>query len=143
MTKENYPSLLEWESFDFPITVDNVTSGRKFYRIPESSRVTIARDNQYKLVGSMEGFTEDHQAFEYREEGRELTDGSIIKGDTLIGETSPLGQIYHLHHCYITNARFGQLFQGRPSTRFEATLDFSSFVETLTDKPAAKKCVGI
>lgn len=103
MTNDNYSKYLEWESFDFPVSLTNITTVNHLYRVPEKSIITIWRDHEFKLRSKLETTTDDLDAFEYNDPNRDLKDGHLIKGEIIKGTDEPKTKGYELHNCYVSN----------------------------------------
>ena len=121
---------LEWEATDYPLLIENPISKNGYYRIPPNSRIKVWRNNHYKLAGKIEGTTTDHKAFDYREPGRDLKDGHVIKGDTFVTERNKMDQSYQFFDCYVANTNYQLVRDGEFTTAFDGILNFKSFAET-------------
>ncbi|WP_438423202.1 hypothetical protein [Aquimarina macrocephali] len=72
----------DWEGISFPIVVSQIQSVTNHYIIPFDSELTIWRDNDYWLKGSIKGIVDDVNDLEYREKG-EIKKVGFIHGETL------------------------------------------------------------
>ncbi len=128
---------LEWESFDFPLKLTSLTAQNNYYRIPFDGYLTVSRDIEYKLTGRLEGQVANKNDLEYQDASRQLEDGHIIKGETIIA-TEPTH--HELSGCYIGTSRYDLIkFQENPlMLNFDSSLGLENIKEIISDEEPAR-----
>lgn len=72
----------DWEGISFPLKLTQIESISNHYVIPFDSELTIWRDDDYRLIGLIEGVVKDIDDLEYRE-NKVIKKAGFIHGETL------------------------------------------------------------
>ncbi len=72
----------DWEAIEFPLKLTGITSVTNHYNIPFDTVLTIYRNENYRLKGTIQGVTTNPEDLEYKEDGK-LKPVGFIKDETL------------------------------------------------------------
>lgn len=103
MSESNSERLneLEWESFKFPLILNNITFQYGLYNFDESTQIKIWRDDQYNLTAEIEGIADNQfdLIYDYREI---LHRGEKPLFENFMGKNDK-NEIFKLRDCHIEN----------------------------------------
>lgn len=108
----NFQPELEWESFDWPIEISHLESLNKNYKLPNDAIITIFRNDEYDLEGTITGITKNQEDLDYQLDGGKPKAGQLIKGDSITGQDSLRNKEYRLKHFFLRSLNFN--FSGMP-----------------------------
>ncbi len=121
---KNILEKLDWENFDFPLTLTDIYLEHGYYKIRKDSIIRIWRNNEFKLVGKIKGVISKESDIKYNN-GLPLKKGAFIKGDT-ISCKSNLAENYKLRGCLFDSSTFSM---SNNNILFEAELSLDSILK--------------
>lgn len=90
---------LEWEDFNFPLNLTNISLKNGFYKLRNDTQIKIWRNDEFKLIGEIEGIVSHISDLDY-DSGETLKKGAFVKGETIICNNN-LTDKYLLKQCLI------------------------------------------
>jgi hypothetical protein len=127
MTYDVYDSRKEWEYFDFPLEISNISFENNLHKLNgEHCAVVISRDENFKLKATIKGHTLNPKDF--KQENREDGPGNFAALDTITGYDNKKNR-YTLINCVIGSFTFELVYYEKLGMPFTAVLHFDSFLK--------------
>jgi hypothetical protein len=121
---EYYQSYKEWENFDFPIEVLDITCEKNIYNLGPNCVITIWRDEDYKLQAKVSGFMLNPNNFDHQGESEV---GNFVVLDTITGYSKDRLYEFTLEGCYVDGWSYRGIVYPGIGVPFEANLGVESF----------------
>lgn len=127
LTDNNLLESLDWENFNFPLLLTNITLKNKYYNLRSDCKIEIWRNDEYKLCGKIKGYIHNKNDLAYNN-GLSLKKGAFIRGDVIYCQSNE-GDNFILLECIISRPILSLGKEGE-LTQFEAHLKLDSINKT-------------
>jgi len=95
-----------WESFNFPIKLTNISCEFEYHNFPSDSIIEIYRDEEFNFIGKIYGKTNNTKIAEYSHPFHQNVAGEFIEGENIVGYEINNNSKFQLQGCHVKNASF-------------------------------------
>lgn len=136
MSLKNYT----WESFEFPITITNISCELGRHNFPSDSIIEINRDAEFKFIAKVHGKTNDVNIGEYSHTSHQNKSGEFIESENIVGYDKNNSK-FILEGCHVKNVSFIAINDPLFHSYFTLDIRIDHLIEFCNDNQENAECL--